>query len=242
MQKTHIANDALVQPQLEISKRIVDLFMLFDCSWSMEGQKIAAANQSMRESTNELQDVAKQHPELEYRMRCISFADDAHWHIGSDPVEIPRLAWTDLSARGCTATGAAVRMLTDAIGLDSMPKRGLPPVMVLISDGANTDGDDYDKAIAQLNKEPWGAKAVRLAIGIGDGYDREQLEKFTNHPEIGVLEARNAVDLANHIRYATVTATLASSQTFTQPGSLKNNVALPPVPAADTDNVNLKVF
>lgn len=244
MTNKHVSNDSLVQPQLEISKRIADLFMLFDCSLSMEGQKIAAANQSMRESTNELQDVAKQHPEVEYRMRCIAFADDARWHVGPDPVGIPRLAWTDLFARGCTETGAAVRMLANAIGMDSMPKRGLPPVMVLISDGANTDGDAYDKAIAQLNKEPWGAKAVRLAIGIGDGYDREQLEKFTNHPEIGVLEARNAVDLANHIRYATVTATLASSQTFTQPGSLKNNVVLPaaPAPVSGNGNINLQVF
>jgi uncharacterized protein YegL len=244
MQDAQILNDALVQPEVETCKRMVDLFMLFDCSFSMRGKRVAAANQAMRESINELKDVATQHPDIEHRLRCIAFSTDARWHIGPDPVVIHSLSWTDLTTKGCTSTGAAVRMLAKAVTVDNMPKRGRPPVMVLISDGGNTDGKEYTQAINLLDKEPWGAKAVRISIGIGDKYNRRQLEKFTNHPEIGVLEARNAVDLARQIRYATVTASIASIQSSSTPGSMENNVVLPaaPAPAADTDNINLKLF
>ncbi len=244
MTNTLVLNDALVQPKVEISKRTVDLFMLFDCSFSMTGKKIAAANQAMRESVSELQDMAKQHPDVEHRIRCISFSDKALWHIGPDPVEISKLTWRDLSARGCTETGAAVQMLSNTISAGNMPRRGHPPVMVLISDGGNTDGDAYGLAIDQLNKEPWGSRAIRLSIGLGTNYARQQLEKFTNHSEVGVLEARNAVDLARQIRYATLTASLASIQSSSQPGILTKNVALPsaPAPVTNTGSINLQVF
>lgn len=244
MKITQAPSDGLVKPKLEISKRLLDLWMLPDCSGSMDGIRIQILNQAMRESFNELQDVDRQHPEIEMRMRCIAFASIARWHIGPDPVDMASASWKDLSARGCTSTGKAVQMVADEITMDKMPRRGLPPVMVLISDGGNTDGRVYDRAIEQLDKEPWGAKAIRLSIGIGDGYNREQLEKFTNHPEIGVLEARNAVDLANYIRYASVTASIAATRTFSQPGAMNNNVVLPPAPApaANAGNINLQVL
>lgn len=236
-------NDALVPPAVEVRSRVLEIIMLIDCSTSMRGKRIAAANQAMRESINELKTEAAQHPDIEYRMRCIAFASEACWHIGPDPINLAQLAWTDLKAKGWTETGAAVDMLAQSIRMENMPKRGLPPVMALVSDGGNTDGKAYDKAIDRLNTEIWGNKAIRLSIGIGDKFNRQQLEKFTNHPEVGVLEAKNAVDLANYIRYATVNASIASSQTATTPGPLLNNVALPAPPAVtDASNVNLQVF
>lgn len=204
-------NDALVKPALEIAQRILDIFLLPDCSSSMSGLKIATLNQAFREVASEISNESKLHPDVEYRMRCIAFDDHARWHIGPEPLNINQVSWADVSANGCTSTGAAVQMLADAIRVSEMPKRGVPPVMVLVSDGANTDGNAYDKAIEALEKEPWGSKAVRLSIGVGSHFDRLQLEKFTNHPEVGVLEAKNAVDLVSYIRYATITASKAAN-------------------------------
>ena len=42
-----LLNDALVKPPVEVIRRTLDIFILFDCSWSMEGKKIAAANQAI---------------------------------------------------------------------------------------------------------------------------------------------------------------------------------------------------
>ena len=237
-------NDVLVKPAIEVSRRQLDVFILADCSGSMFGSKIAALNHGMRESIAELKNEADQHPEVDYRIRCIAFNDHAIWHLGPDAIEVCLASWSDLRMGGCTSTGAAVQMLADAVRSSDMPRRGFPPVMALVSDGAHTDGDAYDNAIAALEKEPWAAKAIRLAIGIGDGYDRHELEKFTNHPEVGVLEAKNAVDLVNYIKYVTVTASKAASRNSTTPGQLNNNVALPavPPPATNNSNLNLQVF
>lgn len=245
MTNIHTLNDALVKPSVEVIRRTLNIFILFDCSWSMEGKKIAAANQAMRESSNELKTVAGKCPEVDFQMRCIAFSDDARWHIGPDPVDIQNISWSDLDPESSTSTGAAIDLLAQTIRHQNMPRRGLPPVMVLMSDGANTDGNAYDQAINALNGEPWGAKAVRLSIGIGDNFNREQLDKFTNHPEIGVLEARNAVDLANYINYAVSTVAEAVSKPVS--GSMAvidANVELPalPAPTSQDSKVNLQVF
>lgn len=235
-----LLNDAIVKPSVEVIRRTLDLFMLFDCSWSMEGKKIAAANQAMRESTNELKTVAGKNPDVAFRIRCIAFSDNARWHIGPDPVDIQNVSWKDLGPESGTSTGAAIDLLAQAIHQQNMPRRGLPPVMILMSDGDNTDGNAYDQAVDALNAEPWGAKAVRLAIGIGGDFNGKQLDKFTNHPEIGVLEARNAVDLANYINYAASTVAEAVSRPVSgSTPAIDTNVELPAAPAP---NVNLQVF
>lgn len=236
--------DKLVKPSVETARRILNLFFLPDGSTSMEGLKIATLNQAFRENVNELKAEAGQHPDVDYFLRCIAFASKAWWHIGPEPMPLEKASWKDLTADGLTTTGDAIQMLANEVSVSKMPKRGLSPVMVLLSDGANTDGSAYDDAIAALDKEPWGNRAIRLAIGIGSNYDKKQLEKFSNQPDVGVLEAKNAVDLANYIRYATVTAVKAASRNSSNTGELKSNVALPPLPAPATksQNPNLKVF
>ena len=54
-----------------------------------------------------------------------------------------------------------------------MSDRALPPVLVLISDGQPTD--DFGKGLEDLLGQPWGKKAVRVAIAIGDDADLEVL-------------------------------------------------------------------
>lgn len=229
-QITNLFDDAIVSPETAPQKRCLDIFLMPDNSGSTRGKANAVLNQAGREVVAELQSESSQHPDVNFRFRSISFANSAKWHIGPEAVDIGIATWTDLKAGGGTATGEAIDLLAQSVVESKMPERGLPPVMVLISDGGNTDGKDYDEAIKRLEKELWGAKAVRLSIGIGDRYDRKQLEKFTNHPEIGVLEAKNAIDLVNYIKYATVTAPLATAAVKTSTAPVATNVPLPPPP------------
>lgn len=243
MKETPTTSEALVCPEVPLRTRVQELFLLADGSLSMEGAKVAAMNQAVRESMVELLNTSKLHPNVEYRVRSIVFNTDAYWHIGPKPVALEHVQWQDVEIDFCTNTGRAVNMLADAVKVDRMPKRGFPPVMVLLSDGENTDGNAYEKAIARLDKEPWGCKAIRLAIGIGPDYSKSQLELFGNQPEIGVLEARNAVDLANLISYASVSIPLAASVPVSTPGEVNNNVCLPkppaPVPNSDVDKMEV---
>ena len=92
-------------------------------------------------------------------MRAIKFSNNAAWHV-VNPVPLNDFVWPELETSGLTATAKAIKLLTEELSIDRMPRRGLPPVCILISDGFCTDPqEEYDAAIAELGKIPWGIKA-----------------------------------------------------------------------------------
>ena len=88
--------------------------------------------------------------------------------------------------------------------------------------------------------EPWGKKAVRLAIAIGEDADTGVLQRFIGHAEIQPLVANNAEDLVKYIRWASTAvlqaASAPASQTSDAPPGV--NVPLPPAPKADPKDAN----
>jgi uncharacterized protein YegL len=86
--------------------------------------------------------------------------------------------------------------------------RALPPVMVPLSDGYPTD--DFAAGFEALMQEPWGAKAVRIGLMIGNESD-EVLRRFIGNPQIEPLRARNAEELIRHIRWASTSVLQAAS-------------------------------
>lgn len=234
-------SDAPVLPVDEIAKRELEFFLLADCSSSMSGEKIATLNHVMREVVNtDLPNVLGNQPNVQMNFRVIAFSSDARFAIGPDPVPIENVTWQDLSANGATATADAINLLCTHLANDRMPKRGLPPVCILISDGMCTQGaDEYERAISNLEALPWGKKAIRLSIGLGKiGYDldEEELKKFVMpafRSEIGVLNAQNKSQLTKYLRWASVSASIASSMTKSKLNSSEGSgahVVLPPPP------------
>ncbi|MBB6284659.1 VWA domain-containing protein [Geobacillus stearothermophilus] len=237
-------------PTLEgnIAKRTLQFFWLADCSGSMSGAKIASLNQAIRESIPEIQAALASHPEVQVMMRAIKFSDMASWHVGPAPVSIENFVWPELRASGLTATAQAINLLCEELDIEKMNRRGLPPVCILLSDGFCTDPEEeYDRAIQRLKSLPWGKRAVRLVIAIGDEheYDEQELLKFVSHSEIGVLKAHTAQQLVQYIKWASVTATVGASVGKSYVGS--NNpstpVALPTPPVVQTtSDDDLDVF
>lgn len=220
----------------EVAKKPLQFFYLTDWSGSMTGKKIASLNQAIREAIPAIQRATVNHPEVQIFMRAIRFADRAEWHIGPQPVELEKFLWQDLATDGCTSTATAIQMLCDEMDVERMPRRGFPPVCILVSDGFCTDPEvDYTKAVDRLNSLPWGRKAVRLSIAIGDEseYDEKQLLQFSNHPEVGLLKAHKPEELIQYIVWASVSASISASagKSF---GNATNavNVHLPPPPVS----------
>jgi uncharacterized protein YegL len=228
-----------------VTKRALHFFWLTDYSGSMGGTKIATLNQAIREAIPDIRKALNSHPQVEVKMRAIKFANDAEWHVGPEPVPLDKFTWPELEADGITATAQAIDLLAEELSLEKMPRRGLPPVCLLVSDGLCTDSDDeYLQAIAKLKRQPWGKKAVRLAIAIGDelDYDEEQLLKFVSHQEIGVLKAHNPGELINYIKWASITATVGATQgkskgTSSMSDSNDNVILSPPPTLADSNDV-----
>ena len=230
-------------------KRTLHFFWLTDYSGSMSGAKIAALNQAIREALPELRQVVMAHPEVQIMMRAIKFADSASWHVGPTAVSLEQFVWPELRIAGTTATAQAIRMLAAELTTENMPRRGYPPVCILVSDGHCTDPPEaYDRAIAELLNLPWGQRAVRLAIAISEdeaGYDEAALLKFVSHQEIGVLKARNPGELVNYIKWASIAASVGSSQGKSKADSSPQNdtfVVLPSPPPQPIPTTNTNLF
>ena len=197
-----------------ISNRPLHFIWLCDCSGSMSiNGKIEVLNRAIRESLPEMKRVADENPNANVLVRAVKFSDGAQWHV---PTETPvnSFNWTDLTAGGLTDMGKALLLLAEQLKMPPMTDRALPPVLVLISDGQPTD--DFDTGLRALMNEPWGKKAVRIAIAVGQDADKDTLQKFINHPELRPLEANNAETLVRYIKWASTAVLKAASSPVSQ--------------------------
>jgi len=246
-------------PNVQLSKRPLHFIYICDCSGSMQANgKMQALNQAIRQSLPGMADVARQNPEARVLVRAVSFSHQARWHVAEPtPVEQLQNEWVDLQAEGLTAMGDALALVAAALRTPPMEQRALPPVLVLISDGAPTD--DFEAGLQTLLREPWAQKAVRLAIAVGHDADLETLQQFIG-PEprsaaaepagaiaggdrlpgepIGrsgrrPLQASNATTLAQYIQWASTAVVGSASMPVSQVGSpspQQGNVPLPDLP------------
>jgi uncharacterized protein YegL len=197
----------------------------------MDGKKIESLNLAIRESVKPMQDVADENPNAEVLVRAISFSDEAKWHM-VQAVEIHQFKWTDVTASGTTAMGHALMLAAEAMKTENMPQRGLPPVLVLISDGMPNDEKEYAAGLSALMAQPWGGKAVRVAVAIGDDADLDVLQRFIGNNEIPPLRATNVQDLVKKIKWASTVPLKAASSPATHTKT-KDGQGSVPIPAPD---------
>ena len=232
-------------PDGQVVRKKLHFFWIADCSDSMRGKKIATLNQAIREAVPEVQKAVAAYPQVEIVMRAIRFSDTAEWHIGPEPVPIEQFVWPELETAGLTSTAKAIRLLTGELSIERMPRRGLPPVCILISDGYCTDPrEEYENALTELSKIPWGVKAVRLAIAIGDesDYNEAELLRFVNQEQVGLLKAHSPEELVTYIKWASVSASVASSRGRSRDAKSMgevSNVNLESPPTMITSNTDL---
>lgn len=213
-----------------LANRPLHFIWVADCSGSMSVDgKIQALNNAIREAIPHMQQVAEENPNAQVLVRALAFSNGAKWHI-SQATPVHEFRWLDLKAEGVTDLGKALHMLADQMNPDSMPLRALPPVLVLISDGQPTD--NFDAGLKSLMEQPWGKKAVRIAIAIGEDADVDILQRFIGHPEFKPLQANNAETLVRYIKWASTEVLKSASSPASQtvdPDSAAN-VPLPPAP------------
>lgn len=195
---------------VEIARRQMSLFFIVDTSGSMDGEKIAAVNTAIREVLPEVADISSENADAQIKVACLQFANDVQWLF--KPTDVEGLTWTDLSANGMTAMGAAFNELNSKLSrkefLDS-PTGNFAPVLFLMSDGQPTD--EYRKALDSLRENRWFKVAIRVAIAIGDDADMQVLTEFTGNPEL-VLTAHTPEALKQMIRFVSVTSSKIGSR------------------------------
>lgn len=197
----------LKRPGGELASRPLHFIWIVDCSGSMSGEKIGTVNHAIQSTIPDLQDAAHDNPNAQLLIRTLKFSTGATW-VTSTPEDVDDFTWQDLDAGGMTDLGKAFDMLAAQLTIPPMTDRALPPVLVLLSDGQPTD--DYKRPLDKLLHLPWGKKAVRIAIAIGQNADTEVLTAFTGNREL-VLQANNPQALVKMIKWASTAASLVSA-------------------------------
>ncbi len=212
-----------------MAKRPLHFIWIVDCSGSMglDG-KIQTVNYAIREAIPHMQEAAADNPHADVLVRAIIFSSGARWHI-SQPTPVNDFKWTDLSTDGVTDLGRALSLVADQLKIPPMESRALPPVLVLLSDGQPTD--DYASGLKALLEQPWGQKAVRIAVAIGSDADRELLQKFIAHPELQALDANSPEALVRLIRWASTSVLKAASAPPSEGPNAVHAAGNVPIPA-----------
>jgi len=186
------------QPGGPIPNQPLRFYWVLDVSGSMWGAKIGALNHAVREALPAMRQAAADNAHAGVEVRVMAFGTGARW-LTSAAVPLASFSWSDVGVDGLTDMGAAMQALAADLAAGNMPDRALPPVIVLVSDGQPTD--DFAGGLRALMDEPWGSKAVRVAVAIGDA-DHDVLRRFVGDPAIEVLTARNPQDLVAYVRWA----------------------------------------
>jgi len=176
--------------------------------------------------------TAKANPNAEVMVRVVKFSSGASWHVAS-PVPVEQFDWDDLEASGVTDMGKALQLVAEQLDPEMMPQRALPPVLVLLSDGHPTD--DVNAGLRALMDQPWGKKAVRIAIAIGGDTEKNVLQRFIGHSELEPLEANNPEQLVDYIKWVSTAVLNSASSPASQAANAggSTNVSLPTPPDQD---------
>ena len=227
-----------------VSRSKLHFFWIADCSGSMAAQgKMEALNNAIQECIPATKEAAENNPFADMMVRAISFSNGARWHIASE-TPVDAFVWRELNPGGVTDLGAAIKLLSSELNPEKMGRRALPPVLVLLSDGAPTDL--WEQELEAFNNTGWGrpGRTVRIAVAIGQDANKDVLSKFTGSEET-VFEANNAQRLADLIKWASVTlskyASSGASQIDRNP---TDGPSLPPPPPIleDDDDGDLELW
>jgi len=214
------------RPGGQISKRTSKVIFVCDTSGSMlENGKIAELNSCLRESIPHIQKIADEATNAEIQISIMGFNNVPKWEEQNKPIK--EFTWKDMKANpdGETNIGAAFDLLALEMNSPTMPERGYPPLVVVVTDGLATD--NYTVGLQAFLQSKWGAKSVRYGIAIGKDADVSCLTKFINNAERKPIKANNPEQLAKAIR---LVSTVVFKQVVAPPSTPPS--AVPATPTA----------
>jgi uncharacterized protein YegL len=221
------------RPGGELATRPLHFIWIADCSGSMTADgKMQALNFAIREALPAMRKEADENPNADVLVRALKFSSGASWHVAT-PMKLADFKWEDLPSDGVTDMGRALSMVAEQLKMPPMTDRALPPVLVLLSDGQPTD--DFNKGLSELMNQPWGKRAVRIAIAIGGDADMDVLQKFIGNPEIKPLQANSPDALVRYIKWVSTAVLKSASSPASQAAGTTptGNVPVPAPPPAD---------
>lgn len=217
-----------------IARQELHLMFIIDNSGSMDGEKLGAVNNAIRDVMSIMPEVQEDTADAVIKISALKFSDDAEW-VYSTPQAVNDFKWKDLSAEGGTNLSGAydelAKWLCKKEKGGQMPDiGGVAPILILMTDGMPTSYD-WEERLESLKKKGWFRVALKyaLAIGIDTKEAMDVLSKFTGNPET-VLKVYTAEALRKVIKVIAVTASKVKSNSASvglggKTGETNNEVA-----------------
>ena len=210
-----------------IARQELNVIFVIDNSGSMQGEKIGAVNNAIRDVMSIMPDIQDDTGDATIKISAMTFSDDAKW-IYSEPKTIEEFKWRDIGTESATNLSAAYdelsRYLCKRESGGKMPDLGgVAPIIILMTDGMPTSYD-WQKHLADLKKKGWFKVALKYAIAIEVNTDeaRDVLSKFTGNPET-VLTVYTAEALRRVIKVIAITASKVKSSSASIGSGVGNN-------------------
>ena len=198
-----------------IARQELNLLFVIDNSGSMEGEKLGAVNNAIRDVMSIMPEIQEDTSDAVIKISALKFSDEANW-IYSEPKLACDFKWSDVMADGGTNLSKAydelAKWLTKKEKGGQMPDiGGVAPIIILMTDGMPTSYD-WKNRLEKLKKKGWFKVALKyaLAIGIDTQEAMDVLSAFTGNPET-VLKVYTAEALRKVIKVIAVTASRVKS-------------------------------
>ena len=202
-----------------IARQELNVLFVIDNSGSMEGEKIGAVNNAIRDVMSIMPEIQEDTSDAVIKISALKFSNDAEW-IFSEPKDISDFKWKDIAADGGTNLSEAYDKLAVWLSKKSnggqMPEiGGVAPIIILMTDGLPTSYG-WEKHLEALKRKGWFKAALKYALAISIETDEamDVLKKFTGNPET-VLKVHTAEALRQVIKVIAVTASKVKSSSAT---------------------------
>lgn len=186
--------------------RPLPVFLLLDVSGSMSGIRIDTLNQCVKEMIKDFQN--ERMSEVALKLCIITFGGNGA-KLHTELASLKDVDFEDLQAGGMTPMGAALTVASNIINdKEKVPSKGYRPVVVLVSDGY--PNDSWEQPLEEFINGKRTSKCERWALGIGDGYDANMLQKFLGDSDKKVFDASAAKEITKFFKFVTL-STIARS-------------------------------
>lgn len=190
--------------------RCLPVLLLLDKSGSMDGDKIDALNQAVRD----MLDAMKNEREGNFAVSAIQFGNNDDTRLLFPFTNVDNVQWSDLEAGGMTCLGQALEIAKGMIeDKEKMPSRSLRPTVIVVSDGE--PNDEWEGPLDRFCHEGRSAKCFRWAMGIGCGKEGEDVLKSFISAEDLYFYAQDASKIGKFFEAVTL-STISRAKGATQ--------------------------